>query len=196
MRLRDLLRIRRKHPQAQSEEEREANPVGTTQSDLTASPHSQPDLRIESSISLTPAPSTSQNREPSGTCTSVFRRTYLTNFPCKLDNAAHDPTQSATGTEHDKQPEPSEYTVNPSAMDENELSRGSTPYSATKLATNMAEESADAVPPLNSLVGSLSAVVNHRDVQFIFLVAPLVMLITVLANGGVSQHDRIVDASS
>ena len=196
MGLRDFLDIPRKwkHPRARSEE---ANSVKATQIGLTASTHSQPDSRIdESSISLTPAPSTSQNREPSGTCTSVFRRTYLTIFPCKLDNAAHDPTQSATGTEHDKQQEPSEHTVNPSAMDENESNRESTPYSATKLVTNLVEESADAFPPLKSVVGSLSAIVDHCDVRFIFLVAPLGVLIAVLANGGVSQNDRIVDASS
>ena len=129
-------------------------------------------------------------------CTSVFRGTYLTIFPYKSDNAAHNPTQSATRTEHNKQPETSEHTVKPSVVDENGSNRKSTTYSATKLAINLVEESADAFPPLKSIVGSLSAILDHCNVCFIFFVTPPVMLTAVLANGGLSQNNRIVDTSS
>ena len=163
-----------------------------------ALPHSQPDLqvRIKSSISPTPAPLISQNREPSGTCTSVFRGTYLTIFPYKSGGTARDPTQSATRTEHNKQPETSEHTIKPSAADKNGSNRKSTTYSVTKLAINLVEESADTFPPLKSVVGSLSTILDHCNVCFIFLVTPPVMLTAVLANGGLSQNNRIVDTSS
>ena len=150
---------------------------------------------IEPSISPTPVPSTSKNQEPNGTCTRVFKGTHLTTFLRNPDNAARDSTQSVTGTEHDKRPESSENAVKSSATDENGSNRNST-YSTTKLVTNLVEESADAFPPLNSLVESLSVILDHCDVRSIFLVAPPVALTVVLADGGVSRNDRIVDASS
>ena len=194
MGLRDFLCILRKSRRTRSEVRREANPVEATRASLAA--HSQPNLRIGSSISLTPVPSTSKNRESSGTCTSVLEGIHLTVFPRNPDNAARDPTQSVTGTEHNKRPEPSEHAVKPSATDESESDRKPTPYSITKLATNLVEESADAFPPLKSVVGSLSAILDHCDVCFIFFVTPPVMLTAVLANGCVSRSNRIVDASS
>ena len=66
----------------------------------------------------------------------------------------------------------------------------------TKLAINLVEESADTFHSLKSIVESLSAILNHCDVRFTFLIAPPVVLTAVLANGGVSQNNRIVDASS
>ena len=70
MGLRDFLDIPRKwkHRRARSEARRETNPVEATRVDLTALPRSQPDLGIESSTPPTPTPSTSKNREQSGTC--------------------------------------------------------------------------------------------------------------------------------
>ena len=150
---------------------------------------------IEPSISPIPVPSTSKNREPNGTCTSIFKGTHLTTFLRNPDNAARDSIQSATGTEHDKRPESSEHAVKSSATDENGSNQKST-CSMTKLATNLVEESADAFPPLNSLVRSLSAILNHCDVRSIFLMASPVTLTVVLADGGVSRNDRIIDTSS
>ena len=80
-------------------------------------------------------------------------------------------------------------------MDENGSNQKST-YSTTKLATNLVEESKDAFPPLNSLVRSFSAILDHCDVRFIFLMAPPVVLTTVPADDGVSRNDRIIDTSS
>ena len=65
----------------------------------------------------------------------------------------------------------------------------------TKLAINLVKESADAFHSLKSVVGSLSAILDHCDVRFTFLIAPPVVLTAVLANGGVSRNDRIVDAT-
>ena len=67
MGIRDFLRIPRKHRRARSEARNEANTVEGRPVDLAALPHSQPDLGIGSSISPTSVPTTSQNREPSGT---------------------------------------------------------------------------------------------------------------------------------
>ena len=80
-------------------------------------------------------------------------------------------------------------------MDENGSNQKST-CSTTKLATNLVGESVDAFPPLNSLVRSLSAILDHCDVQSIFLMAPPVTLTVVLADGAASRNDRIIDASS
>ena len=195
MGLRDLLGLPRKHRRARSEARREANPVEATRVDLAALPHSQPNLRIESPISPTPIPSTSQNREPSGTCKGVLGETHLTSFPRKSDNATNDPAQSVTGTEHDKRSKPSEHAVKPSATHENGSNRKPTAYSTTNLAINVVEESADAFPPLKSVVGSLSAILDHCDVWFIFLMTPPVVLTAVPANGGVPRNNRIAYAS-
>ena len=196
MRLRDLLCVPQKLRRARSETRRETSSVEAVRANLAGLPHSQPNLRIEPLISPTPVPSTSKNRESSGMCTSVLRGAHLTLFPCNPDSAARDPTQSVVGTRQDKQSEPSELTVKPSAMDENGSNRKSNAYSTTKLAINLVEESADAFPPLKSVVGNLSAILDHCDVRFTFLVAPPVVLTAVSANGGVSRSNRIVVASS
>ena len=81
-------------------------------------------------------------------------------------------------------------------MDENGSNQNSTAYPITKLAINLVKEPADVAPPLKSVVGSLSGILDHCGVRFIFLMAPPVMLMAVLANGGMSQNDKIVDASS
>ena len=101
----------------------------------------------------------------------MLRGFYLTVLSRNVDDAAHDPARSVVGTGRDEQSKPSENTVEPSATDEN-------------------------FPPLKSVMGSLSAILDHCDVCFISHPNPPMTLTAVLANDGVSQNDRIIDASS
>ena len=54
--------------------------------------------------------------------------------------------------------------MKPSAPDEIGSNQKSTAYSTTKPAVNLVKESADALPPLKSIMGSLSAILYHCDV--------------------------------
>ena len=80
------------------------------------------------------------------------------------DNAAHDLVQSVVGAGQGEQSKPSENTLKPSATDDTESNWKSTAYSTTKLAINLVKESADAFPPLKSVMGGLSAILDHCDV--------------------------------
>ena len=42
-----------------------------------------------------------------------------------------------------------------------------TTYATTKLAINLVKESSDVFPPLKSVVGGLSAILDHCEVRFI-----------------------------
>ena len=61
-------------------------------------------------------------------------------------------------------------------MSEGKSSWGSTAYATTKSAINLVKESSDAFPPLKSVVGCLSAVLNHCDVRFILFMPPNICL--------------------
>ena len=98
--------------------------------------------------------------------TNYTQRAYLTFSSLNLDNAARDPTQSVPRTRQGKPSEPSEHTIKPSATDETESNWRSTAYSTTKLAINLVKESADAFPPLKSVAGGISAILDHCDVRF------------------------------
>ena len=120
---------------------------------------------------------------------------YLTIILRNPDNAAHDPTQSVTGAEQDKQPKPLEDTIrNPTATDKSGSNWKSTAYATTKLVINLLKESADAFPPLKSAVGGVSAILDHCDVRFIFHTTPSTMLTAVTANNRLSQNNKSVDA--
>ena len=73
-------------------------------------------------------------------------------------------------TKHSKS---SKHAIKSSASDENVSNWKSTAYSTTKLAVNLVKESADAFPPLKSVVGGLSAILDHCDVWFISPAPPL-----------------------
>ena len=90
---------------------------------------------------------------------------HLTAPPHKADVAAHDPTQSVVGTGQDEQVKLSENTVSPSATDEDALSLTSTGHSATKFTIDPVKGRADAFPPLKSVMGILSAILDHCDVR-------------------------------
>jgi hypothetical protein len=55
--------------------------------------------------------------------------------------------------------------VDPTAAHENNSNWMSTAYSAAKLAINMIKESSDVFPPLKSVAGGLSAILQHCDVR-------------------------------
>ena len=111
---------------------------------------------------------------------------HLTVLPRDPDNTAHDPTQSATGTGQDEKLKPSEHAVKPNATDKKASDWKSTAYNAAKLAINLAKESADAFPPLKSVAGGLSAILDHCDVRLAPRTVPPTMLTAVLANNSVS----------
>ena len=121
---------------------------------------------------------------------------HLTDLSRIVDNAAHDRTQSVVGTGRGEQSTPLENTVKPSATGEKGSNWKSTAYSTTRLAINLVKESADAFPPLKSVMGGLSAILDHCDVRFLSYPTLPMTLTVVLANNGVSKNDRIVDASS
>ena len=129
-------------------------------------------------------------------CEKLYSGIYLTILACNPDNAARDPVQLVTGAGQDEQSEPSEPTIKSSATDESGSNWKSTTYSATKLAINLVKESADVFPPLKSVVGGLSAILDLCDVRRISHFTPPTILTALLANGGMSQNDRIVDPSS
>ena len=59
-------------------------------------------------------------------------------------------------------------------------------YNTAKLTINLVKESADTFPPLKSVAGGLSAILDHCDVQTIPHTIPPTMLMAVLANNRVS----------
>ena len=69
-------------------------------------------------------------------------------------------------------PESSGHTVDSRVAPENKPSWGSTAYATTKLAINLVKESSDIFPPLKSVVGGLSVILDHCDVEYIPLRLP------------------------
>ena len=59
--------------------------------------------------------------------------------------------------------------MDPGAAPETESDWKSTAYATTELVIDLVKESADAFPPLKSVVGGLSAILAHCDVRFISL---------------------------
>ena len=81
---------------------------------------------------------------------------------------ASNPILSVPGKDQDSTPKSLDHTVNPGVAPENKSDRGSTAYATTKLAINLVKESSDAFPPLKSVAGGLSAILDHCDVRFLF----------------------------
>ena len=96
----------------------------------------------------------------------LFRATHLTIL---LRNTDHDVTRSVPSDRHLGS---SSYTVDPIATRENKPTWKSTAYSTTKLAINMVKESSDVFPPLKSVVGGLSAILQHCDVRSTYSIPP------------------------
>ena len=68
------------------------------------------------------------------------------------------------GRDQSNLPGASGRTVDPNAAPENESDWKSTAYATTKLAINLVKESSDVFPPLKSVMGGLSAILDHCDV--------------------------------
>ena len=79
--------------------------------------------------------------------------------------------QSVGRMGQDEQSKLLENTVNPSAMNEDALTPNSTGHSPTKVTIDPVKEPADTFPPLESVMGILSAILDHCDVH-LFLMPP------------------------
>ena len=101
------------------------------------------------------------------------------------------------GRDQSSLPGSSDHTVDPRKTPESKSDWKSTAYATTKLAINLVKESSDAFPPLKSVAGGLSAILNHCDVRCVFSQTKQSMVLTtVLANHRLSPNDRIFDAPS
>ena len=74
---------------------------------------------------------------------------------------------SVPGRDQTSLPESSDHTVDPGPAPERKSDWASTAYATTKLAINVVKESSDGFPPLKSVVGGLSAILDHCDVRSI-----------------------------
>jgi hypothetical protein len=167
--LRDFLSLPRKDRRTRSEARSEVDPTaGSAEVDLVAPrpTESSPDLRIGSSTLPSPSPLASRNQESNSTSTALFRVISLTTSPRKIGRpAVLGQIRSVFKSGQSKNPKPSDHkTTDPSAAHEDESNWKSTAYSTTKLAINLVKESSDAFPPLKSVVGGLSAILQHCDV--------------------------------
>ena len=172
--LRDFLSLPRKDRRARSEARSDVGPAaGSGEVDLVVPrpAESSPDLRIGSSTSPSPSPLTSRSgQESNSTSTALFRVISLTPSLRKTGRpAVLGQIRSVFKSGQSKNPKPSgPKTTDPSAAHEDESNWKSTAYSTTKLAINLVKESSDAFPPLKSVVGGLSAILQHCDVRFIY----------------------------
>ena len=64
-------------------------------------------------------------------------------------------------------PEIPDDTIVPEVVPESKPDWKSTAYATTKLAIDLVKESSDVFPPLKSVAGGLSAILNHCDVRFV-----------------------------
>ena len=176
---RDLLRVPKKHRRARSEVRSEVEYLkDTSDVDLVGSrpTESTPDLRIGSSTLPTPSPLTSRNQNSNGTRAIISRTIHLTAlFSFNKDpHSVSDQILSipGRGQSDGNHPKPPGHTVDPKATSEGKSNWSSTAYSTTKLAINLVKESSDAFPPLKSVTGGLSAILNHCDVHNIPVMLP------------------------
>jgi hypothetical protein len=159
---RNFLHLPPKDRRARSEGRSEAGSIVDPSEVVLAIPHlseSTPDL----GIAPTSVPSTSQNPESSGTRTTSFLPIRLVT----IGNIGNSDIQSVLSQSqgHSKS---SNYIVDPTAAYEKKPSWKSTAYATTKLAIDMVKESSDVFPPLKSVVGGLSAILQHCDVRSIY----------------------------
>ena len=125
------------------------------------------DIGIGSSTLSTPTPLASRSHEINGTQMTLSWEIHLTAISCNIDpsTSTSDRGRPVPGKDENSQPElSSDHTTDPKAASENKPGWGSTAYATTKLAINITKESADAFPPLKSVLGGLSAILKHSDV--------------------------------
>jgi hypothetical protein len=162
-RVRNFLHLPPKDRRAQSEGRSEAGPVVDPSEIVLAAPRlaeSTPDL----GIGPTSVPSTSQDRESSGMRTTSSQATRLVTIG-NIGNSDQIQSVLSQSQGHSKS---SNYIIDPTVADEKKPSWKSTAYATTKLAIDMVKESSDVFPPLKSVVGGLSAILQHCDVRSIY----------------------------
>ena len=175
MKWRDFLPVPKRHRRKRSKARSEvgSNEDGAGQVALRPT-ESTPDLGIGASILPVPTPLTSRSHVPKGARMRSPRLIHLTtHFSHNTDpTLASDQTQSIPGRDGGNQPKSSDHTVDPKAVPENKTNWKSTAYATTKLAINIAKESSDAFPPLKSVLGGLSAILDHCDVYYAPPISP------------------------
>ena len=152
--IRDFLSLPRKDRRARSETRNELNPIAHPEEAGLRPTESNPDL-------------TSCDQESNSMFTTLSRVIHLTTPLHYTDRpAAFGQIRSVFKSGQSKRPKSSgDKITDSSAARENESSWKSTAYSTTKLAINLVKESSDVFPPLKSVVGGLSAILDHCDVQ-------------------------------
>ena len=172
MGLRDLLPVPRMDRRTRSKDSSKADSTeGARVANLAVLPHSEPDLRIGSSILPESGSSTSHSKESDSTWAALFPVAHLTIFsPNSGDRTISERFRSVFSKKESKRPHISNNPSDPGAAGDSGSGWKSTAYSTTKLAINMVKESSDVFPPLKSVAAGLSAILDHCDVQFISLI--------------------------
>jgi hypothetical protein len=89
-------------------------------------------------------------------------------FSCNTDtDTAPNQAPPVPGSSQSNLPEPSGHTADSEAAPERKSNWMSTASATTKLAINVVKESSDVLPPLKSVAGGLSAILNHYEVHSI-----------------------------
>ena len=179
MRWRDFLSIPKKNRRTRSKAASEVSSLkGPSAVDLVAPrpTESTPDLRVGASTLPTSSPSTSRGQESNGMQMIISQVTHLTalfshNTDPSLISSQYLSVPGRDQSDADP-PESPDHTVDPGAASVNKSSWTSTAYATTKLAINLVKESSDVFPPLKSVVGGLSAILNHCDVWYISFTPP------------------------
>ena len=178
MKLPNFLRLPKSHRRNRSKARSELDTGPAEGQDEAVPPRpteSTPDLRIGTSTLSTPSPLTLRNRETNGMQTILL---------------FHDCQESLSHTRsHNTDPETtSDQILTVAARDQSSLQKSpvrtavsisgaapqrtsgldSTAYAATKLAVDLVKESSDAFPPLKSVAGGLSAILNCCEVRCFF----------------------------
>jgi len=181
MRLPGFLSLPRKDRRARSRVRSEADAIqDPSRADLAISSPagSDPDPGTGSSTLPTFGPSTSQNWVSSGTETSIILQgIHLKVLPHNVDNIVSD--HMHPDTSKDKRPKPWDRILNRGATaseNKSEASWKSTAYASAKVVVDVVKESSDVFPPLKSVVGGLTAVLNHYDVWSVSLAPPMILM--------------------
>ena len=182
MKWEDFLPVPKKHHRARSGVRSEVTALNTpSEVDLVAprpTTESTPDLRIGTSTLPMPSPLTSHDQGSNGMQTIISWAIHLTTlFPCNTDpHSVPKQILSVPGKGRDQSdgdcPKSLGHVVEPRATSEGKSNWSSTAYATTKLAINLVKESSDTFPPLKSVAGGLSMILNHCDVHDIPLMPP------------------------
>ena len=157
---------------------------------------STPDPLVGTSISPAPGPLTPRDQEPNGMQTVLFRCIHLNPSLRMTDtNIDSDRILPVPGRDESSPPEPSGHTTDTGAVSESGWGRDTTAYNATRFLIRAVQESSDAFPPLKSVAGGLSAILDHCEVRLLQTTPPVVLNV-VPENKRVWQSDGVVGAPS